>query len=431
MSSDQSDGESGMPIAAAAARFRTALLGETRSATLVQLFDYLLDRSADARAPKEIEIAMAVFGKSGTFDTSKNSMVRGHMHRLRQRLDGFNQERSGSRLKIPKGEYRVVLSDRPEDMAEDMRPFSEPASSPAGTRVWRAMAVAAVASTLFWAALFPSGQVRHIPPSLGQTAFWEPIAEHERLPVIAAGDFFLVVQSGPESKVQRLVVHPMIRSGRELDNYLATHPDQYGELHDRDLHRVPAVVATGAAAILPLVSAMRSDQGIPDIIPVSQLAQERVASSNIIYIEHFPQLGMLRSPVLQMSGFAPGERFDEMKDIASGKVFKAYPAASADAPNAAPPAVQSYGYDYGYIASYPGPSGNRILVISGIEDAALSQMIKLVSDKRQLDLLAQRTRGANAFEALYQVRTVGGLIFDTNMLIVRSLKAEESVSAPR
>lgn len=424
LSSDQSGEEKRALIAAEAAQFRTALLGESRSATLTQLFDYLFERSADARAPKEIEIAMAVFGKSAIFDTSQDSMVRGHMHRLRQRLDSFNAGKSGPRLQIPKGEYRLILSDGLEDVTEEALLLSKPASAPARRAALLVIAMVFVASTLFWGALFLFGREGRVPSPLEQAAFWKPIAEDSRLPLIAVGDFYLVAQSGPEGNIQRLAMHPMIQSGRDLDNYLTSHPDQYSKLHDRDIHRVPAVVATGAATILPLVSAMRSDRGVADIVPASQLSQERIDASNIIYIEHFPQLGMLRSPILHMSGFAPGENFDELKDLRSGKRFKARRSLSAVAPNAPPSVVQSYGYDYGYIASYPGPLDNQILVISGVEDAALSEMVKLVSDKRQLDLLARKTGGAKAFEALYQVRTVGDLTLDTTLLIARSLKAE-------
>lgn len=55
-------------------------------------------------------------------------------------------------------------------------------------------------------------------------------------------------------------------------------------------------------------------------------------------------------------------------------------------------------------------------------DLALSQMIRLASDARQLDLLSRETHGANSFEALYKVRTAGGLVFDTNLAIARALQ---------
>lgn len=426
----QSDESHGKSITAEASRFRRALVGESRSATLTQLFDFLLERSADLRAPKEIEIAMAVFGQSGSFDTSQDSKVRVHMHRLRQRLDNFNAGKSGPRLQIPKGEYRLVLSDRPEDSIEEAAPPPRPEGSLEQSRQWHAIALILVATALFWTALFIFGRDGSAPSSLGQTSFWRPIATHRRLPLIVAGDFYMVVESGPDGKVQRLSMHPMIRSGRDLDNYLSVHPDQYSKLHDRDIHRVPAKVATAAAAILPLVSAMRPDHGMADIIPASQVSQETIDSSNVIYIEHFSELGMLRSPLLHLSDFKPGAHFNELKDIPSGKLFTARTERSGDASNAGSTATAPYGYDYGYIASYRAPSGNQILIISAIEDAALSQLIRLVSDKRQLDLLARKTGGGEAFEALYQVRTVGGLIFDTSLLIARPLKADRIKPAP-
>ena len=420
-------------LAARAAQFRTMLQSESRSTTLIQLFDFLLDRAQehDTRPPKEIEIAMAVFGKSATFDTSQDSLVRGHMHRLRQRLDSFNAESSGARMYIPKGVYRLMLSDDPEDQETEASPLSEPDSPPA-RRVggWMFVIVIAIASSLlFWASLLIFGQDSPVQASLGRTALWKPIAAHERMPLIVVGDFYLVSQSGPDGKTRRLAMHPMIQSSRDLDNYLTRHPDQYDKLHDRDIHRVPAVSATGAASILSLVSAMRSDRGVPDIVPVSKVSQERIAFSNIIYIEHFPQLGMLRLPILQMSGFAPGENIDELKDLRSGKLFKVRRTTSAAAPDAPRPVMQTYGHDYGYIAAYSGPLGNPIIVISGLEDTALSQMIKLVSDKREMDLLTERMHGAKAFEALYHIRTVGDLVLDTKLLIARPLTSEPPIAS--
>ncbi|MCF8709641.1 hypothetical protein [Rhizorhapis sp. SPR117] len=377
-----------------ASQFREVLVGESRSTVLSHLLDYLLERSADRRAPKEIEIAMAVFGKTAEFDTSQDSTVRAHIYRLRQRLHIFNAGKSGMLLEIPKGEYRLILTDEPKSVDEDEAPSLRLKSRNRQKRI-RVMVIAGfVATAVFWSLLFLKGGLggEALSP-LSKSPFWQPVATHERLPLIAVGDFYLVVQSGPEDKVQRLAMHPTIRSGRDLDDYLRMHPDQYSKLHDRDIHRIPARVATGATAILPLVAGMRSDHGVPDIIPVSRISQETIDSRNVIYIGYFAELGELRSPVLRQSRFEPGADFNELKDNSSGKVFRARAAPSTDISNSRGPTKDPFGYDYGYIASYPGPSGNQTIVISGIDDAALSQMIRLVSDKKQLDVLAKKTGG--------------------------------------
>lgn len=419
------DNETNRFFANQAAQFRDVLVSENRSKTLVYLFDYLVARSGDPRAPKEIEIAMTVFGKSAQFDTSQDSTVRVHIHRLRRQLESFNYGKSGKLLQIPKGDYRLLLTEEAES-ADDDAILIEVRSKPSGQkRTWTVIAICFAATAIFWGMLLFSARSQDsVTSTLRQTSFWKPIAAHERLPLIAAGDFYMVVESGSDGKIQRLAMRPAIRSGRDLDKYLRMHPDQYSKLRDRDIHRLPATVAMGAAEILPIVASVRPDHAMADIIPVSQISQETIDSNNIIYIDRFSELGMLRSPALGQSHFAPGPDPNELRDLPSGRTFRVR-AAAENQIGRDDVAADPYGYDYGYIASYPGPSGNQIIVISGMEDAALAQMVKLVGDKRQLGILSRQIGDAKAFEALYQVRTSGGLIFDTRLLIARTLEASK------
>jgi hypothetical protein len=418
-------GEGGrVSIAREALQFRTVLLRDSRSATLAKLFDYLLERANDARAPKEIEVAIAVFGKNGTFDTSENSTVRAHMHRLRQRLDKFNAGKSGPRLTIPKGEYRLILSEAPaHDGGEELQP-STPASPLKRIATRQAVAIVLGANLLLWSVLFLFGDNGRPSPPLAQTALWRPIIAAERSPVVAVGDFFLVGKSGEDGMIERLAMKPAIRSGPDIADYELAHPEQRGKLHDRDIYRVPAREAKSAMEILNLVSTMRPRTDVAGIVPVSRISQDRIDSSNIIYIQYFSQLGALRSPIVHLSGFAPTADFDTIRDVASGRLYRARVSSGEAAPAGGGGPADSYGYDYGYLASFPGSSGNRNILISGINDAGLSQMVKLVSNKQQLDSLSQRTGGGSAFEALYQVRTVGGLAYDTKLLIARPLRTD-------
>lgn len=412
-------------IAEEASRVRALLLGDSRSTTLANLFDYLLKRSGDARPPKEIEVAIAVFGKNGTFDTSENSTVRSHIHRLRQRLDRFNAGKSGLRFSIPKGEYRLILSEAPEHGEEEAPPTAASATFSKRVPSMRTVAIVLGTNALLWATVLHFRHDLHSSSSLAQTPFWQPILAKERAPVIAVGDFFLVGKSGSSGKLERLVMNPKINSGTDLANYLSKNPGLNGKLHDRDLYRVPASEAKCATAILAMVSAMRPDEDVAEIIPVSRISQDRFDSNNIIYIQYFSQLAKLRSPILHLTGFVPTDDFNEIRDVASGQRYRARYAASESASSGEDlVAAHSYTYDYGYIASFPGPSSNHNILISGIGDVGLSQMVKLVSDERQLDTLAKRTKGASAFEALYQIRAIGGLVFDTKLLLARPLKQD-------
>jgi hypothetical protein len=116
-------------LAAAGERFRASgLLG--KPGALSRLFDYLLARSLAGEAPKEIEIALEVFGKGPSFDVSQDAVVRVYVHKLRRRLDDFysNPENAAlGRLSIPKGEYRIVLdTSAPEATAAEAEVQAEP-----------------------------------------------------------------------------------------------------------------------------------------------------------------------------------------------------------------------------------------------------------------------------------------------------------------
>ena len=60
-----------------------------RSRSYARLLEFLVDCGVAGRAPKELEIAMEVFGKGADFDPSQDSMVRVYAHNLRQKLEHY------------------------------------------------------------------------------------------------------------------------------------------------------------------------------------------------------------------------------------------------------------------------------------------------------------------------------------------------------
>src|SRR5688572_14223951 len=114
-----------------AERIRTSgVLG--RSPLMQRLFDFLLECSAQNRAPKEIEVAVDAFGKGAEFDVSQDAMVRVYIHKLRRKLEEFYAGPGAGepvRLSVPKGEYRFVIESAaaPESAGESTE---EPAAAP-------------------------------------------------------------------------------------------------------------------------------------------------------------------------------------------------------------------------------------------------------------------------------------------------------------
>jgi len=410
-------------MAEQSARFREVLATDGRAIKLIQLFDYLVARSSESRAPKEVEIAMSVFDKSADFDTSQDSTVRAYVYRLRQRLEAFNAGAGGARLHIPKGEYRLLLLQAADDTEPgDTPPPAAMPTSAGEQRVGMALGAAFVTSALLWLLLWgwSAGRTQPAVPPLAQSQLWKPIAAHPHSPVIAVSDFYMVAEGGGDGQIARLVMHSGIQSSLDLDTYLGQRPQLYPALHDRDIYRIPSSVAMAAVTTLSLAGDVRQDHAMGDIVPVSKISQDMIDTRNVIYVAPFSQLGKLRSPILPILGYAPGSDFEEIRDTATGQTFRAKTdSATTSSENQAGTAM---GYDYGYVASFPGRAGNRTIVIAGIEDAALAQIVRIVADKRQLDAISRRIGPAAAFEALFQFRTVGNLVFEARLINSRLLK---------
>ena len=82
----------------AASIVRSGALGRSRS--YARLLEFLVECARSGRTPKELEIAMGVFGKGADFDPSQDSMVRVYAHNLRQKLEHFYDRITGCRVAL-------------------------------------------------------------------------------------------------------------------------------------------------------------------------------------------------------------------------------------------------------------------------------------------------------------------------------------------
>src|SRR5262245_66442948 len=95
----------------AASIVRSGALGRSRS--YARLLEFLVECARSGRTPKELEIAIEVFGKGADFDPSQDSMVRVYAHNLRQKLEHYyaTEGRADTRqLTLARGEYRISLT---------------------------------------------------------------------------------------------------------------------------------------------------------------------------------------------------------------------------------------------------------------------------------------------------------------------------------
>jgi hypothetical protein len=78
-------------------------------------------------------------------------------------------------------------------------------------------------------------------------------------------------------------------------------------------------------------------------------------------------------------------------------------------------------HDYGYFATYAGPSGNQILIIAGTRDVAVMHTAEAVTRPGSLAQLNTSAASAPSFEALYDVYGMDRMNLDGKLLLTSRL----------
>lgn len=390
------------------ARFRAAL-SASRSAAQLKLFDFLAERSADPRAPKEIEIALAVFGGDGSLpDGASDSGVRVYVHRLRKRIDEFYAGEQGARLVIPKGEYRLTLQ--------------QPAltDSHAGASAW-ILAVLTRPTRWHWFALaalllvvvagaviLPAGSSDDEGRKLAATRFWSGIDDAAPVALLA-GDSFMLAETRDQTRVDRIIRDSTIQSRDQLGQHLKAHPEAFYRLYDLDLHYAPASTVQAMWDLQAALPPTRSGKVRKSfVLPLSGADEKTLRAPTMIYVGRLADLGPLNDTYRATSKFIP-DGAGAIRDLASGKTAGR---ATANADGSV---------DLGTISSIRTPDRRRLIFITGIGDLALAEMAHIVANPDALTQLEAKARGARYYEALFEVRSIGGIENERRLLALHPL----------
>ncbi len=369
------------------------------SGRLLELFEYLAASSAEGRTPKEAEIAHAVFGKSENDALRDDPVARVYIHRLRKRLDDFYLRHgmpAGVRLDIPKGDYRIAcINPHAAESAEaDAIAAVEPAAPAKRKFSWGLIAAciaafAVVGNVAAWALLANRGGVER---ELASTDVWASIAESKRPLLIVVGDYYMFGEYEDRVVLKRLVRDFAINSKEELVYSQRNTPDDLERYSDVAMQYLPASAAFALADLAPLLREGRDVQ----VTLASELTPDRMKSNDIIYVGLLSGLGPLRDPVFSQSRFRMGQSYDQIIDRQTGRSYtsEAFLAAPSD---------QMY-RDYGFFSSFEGPTGNRIVILSGSRDTAVMGVAEAVTQIDRLARVAEKTPNDADFEALFEVK---------------------------
>ncbi|MEJ8566214.1 hypothetical protein [Elongatibacter sediminis] len=362
-----------------------------RSGTYVRLLRYLAEATGQGRIPKEVDIATDVLGRDD-FDPVSDSSARVYMHNLRQKLDAHYASKDagdGPTLSIPKGKYQLVL-----------KPREAAAGKSNGQRIlvsrWWVPLLAAVAGAMLTIIATPS--IRTGPADAGhaftQAPAWSGILDDNRAITIVVGDYFIFSEAHDGWPGERLIRDFSINSREDFRAWLQQDPDRRDDYVDIRLSYLP----TGTAAALnEVLAVLRPTERPIQVVPQSRFRPEQLRENHVIYIGYLSGMGKLGQFPFLASRLQIGGSYDVLIDTETGTYYEsgAGPVTTADV---------SYD-DYGYLATFPGPSGNQFLYVTGMRDEGLMKMASTLSDAAIVDTLGNgfRSGGAPAFEALFQV----------------------------
>jgi hypothetical protein len=361
-----------------------------RSHGLARLFDYLASGAVDGRSLREVDIAQDVFQRD--LGLSGDASVRVYVHRLRRKLEAFyasNGRDETDHLSIPLGAYRLDLIARRETVAAPPTPprWLWPAAAILGA----VLALNIGAWVIFAARTEPARDLARI----AAAPLWAGFGR-ERPILVVVGDYYIFGDTDHADEPKRMIRAFEINSAADLDAWLMDNPDLQGRYVDLDTYYTPVGATLALREILPMArqAAGRADR--LRVITSSQLTPEMMKTSDVLYVGYLSSLRLLQQPVFDRSRFRIGATYDELVDRKTGQTFVS---GAGSAPG------DHLNRDYGYVAAFTGPAGNRFLIIAGERDIGVMQTAETATSATALAAL--KPDAAGGLEMLYEVDGVG------------------------
>lgn len=410
-------------LAREGARF-AAVLASRRSEKLLRLFNFLLKQSRQGHRPGEAEVATAVWGAPVSGEGASGPNVRIYVSRLRKMLNQYYETRPGPRLVIPKGEYGVALVGATQSEEQEQgRGVSGPVSL---FKKGRGKAISFLAALVslnlilggtFW---MTNRSILVGPDSL---LFWDSITPARFPTVIAIGDHFLYGRRHGGG-VEEIVRDFAIRD-REAFRQRKMAPGKHeSDIVDLDLSYVSSNSVFALRSLMVATGSISLDGSSIRLLAASGLDPGVFRGNDIVYTGPLDGLGpLIGLAFTRASMFTLSADGQQLTDRTSGRTYRS--SVSTDAGKDIPLG------DYGYIASLPGPSGNHILIVSGLGDAGVAQMADLVASKTGLAELAKRIGSrSGSFEALYQVRAMYSQSYGRRLIAARAINDQDIWDIP-
>jgi len=369
------------------------------------LLSYLVESTLSQNIPKEITIAIDVFGKDSYYNSNKDSTVRYHVHILRKKLDDYyrNEGREDKiRLVIPKGHYEI------EFVAFKGKYLLKTAAPALLLQRWKTIVVFFIIALnvylLYHRFILPSK-----PPTLHETNFvtandeiWNSFMENDYPVDIILGDDYLLDQYDPVLQRYRQIRDWEIDSDNDLNDFLIQYPKEH--LWRSEITGIPFGGVGNLMDILPIAYQFRKNVSLR---MSSKLSLEEIRNHNIIYIGELKNLRVLNKIITRLPirfQYHPDERLFIINE--NGDTLNTY--LRIEAPYSQ---TNKYNVDYSLLMKIPGFTNEIFMFIAGFGYGGRMERTKMIGDfDRRAELIKEiqkrNGRVPEYFIVLFEVKSI-------------------------
>ena len=369
------------------------------------LLSYLTQATLSKKIPKEITIAIEIFGKDSSFNSNKDSTVRHHILILRNKLDSYYENEGKEdkfRLVIPKGHYEIQIipkkNERPKILTRIISSLKR----------WEVIVILVL---LFINLFIILRQINvNSLSSAPQTPYfvdtqdkvWGPFFNNGYPVSVILGDDFWLDEYAPEFKRYRLVRDWKISSENDLSNFLIKYPK--ANLVKSEITGIPFGAADNLMDILHIVYHFQNDVSLS---MSSMLSLEKIRDHNIIYIGEFRNLRILdkifyKTPIRYQ--YSPDERLFIIDE--KGNTLNTF--LRVEAPYEQ---QNKYNVDYSLLIKMPGFSKENFMFIVGFGYGGRLERTKMLANSVLRTKFIEDINNINKsvpeyFIALFEVKSI-------------------------
>ena len=388
-----------------------------RSKTYAKLLRYLVEKTREGDIPKEVTIAIDVFGKTD-FDPAESTLIRVYVYNLRKKLAAYYKQEGASdplRLRIPKGGYAVTVEKRiieeaappiPVETEEKIALEPEPLPTSGPTRWWL-LPLGLVLGLLLY------GLIDRSPPP---NTFLTEVLANDRPDMLVLGDMFVYREHDTLAGTNRTVRNPRVNSLGQFEEAAERLVRPGVEISPRGY----TFLISNAPKWVQAISREYANDPDSDytVRLRTQLTTEELRDNDLIVVGMTKTIGPFETfftgSKLDYAGY---DEFLVTEGPQAGQQYQ--------------PSGSSSGFhtDYGLVARFPGPRGNPILLCTGLWDSATTHALDMITQPRlatELEELLRERLGEVPpyFEVFFRVNGVELTELDFEILHVDRIAAE-------